>query len=50
MRFMHSGALSAVASWSVGNFDKFRWTTRRRTNASVNATTARVHLGMVWFP
>ena len=49
--FTHSAALSAVASWSVGNFDKFQVdNTVVGTNASVNATTARVHLGMVWFP
>jgi len=49
--FTHSAALSAAASWSVGNFDKFQVdNTVVGTNASVNATTARVHLGMVWFP
>jgi hypothetical protein len=49
--FTHSAALSAVASWSVGNFDKFQVDNLVvGTNASVNATTARVHLGMVWFP
>ena len=49
--FTHSAALSAVASWSVGNFDKFQVdNTVVGTNASVNATTARVHLGLVWFP
>jgi hypothetical protein len=49
--FTHSAALSAVASWSVGNFDKFQVdNTVVGTNASVNAATARVHLGMVWFP
>jgi hypothetical protein len=46
--FTHSAALSAVASWSVGNFDKFQVdNTVVGTNASVNATTARVHLGGV---
>jgi hypothetical protein len=49
--FTHSAALSAVASWSVGNFDKFQVDNLVvGTNASVTATTARVHLGMVWFP
>jgi len=49
--FTRSAALSAVASWSVGNFDKFQMdNTVAGTGASVNATTARVHLGMVWFP
>jgi hypothetical protein len=49
--FTHSAALSAVASWSVGNFDKFQVDDISvASNASVNATTARVHLGMVWFP
>ena len=49
--FTHSAALSAAASWSVGNFDKFQVdNTVVGTNASVNATTARVHLGLVWFP
>jgi hypothetical protein len=49
--FTRSAALSAVASWSVGNFDKFQvGNVVVGTNASVNATTARVHLGMVWFP
>jgi hypothetical protein len=48
--FTHSAALSAVASWSVGNFDKFQVGNVVGTGASVNAQSARVHLGMVWFP
>ena len=50
--FTRSAALSAAASWSVGNFDKFQVdnVVVGTTGASVNAQTARVHLGMVWFP
>ena len=49
--FTRSAALSAVASWSVGNFDKFQVDDITvASNAAVNAMTARVHLGMVWFP
>src|SRR5262249_1118340 len=50
--FTRSAAVSAVASWSVGNFDKFQVdnVVFGRGGASVNALVARVHLGMVWFP
>jgi Outer membrane protein beta-barrel domain len=50
--FTRSAALSAAASWSVGNFDKFQVdnVVVGTAGTSVNAQTARVHLGMVWFP
>jgi hypothetical protein len=50
--FTRSAALSASASWSVGSFDKFQVDNAvvPTGGATVNAQTARVHLGMVWFP
>jgi outer membrane protein with beta-barrel domain len=50
--FTRAAAVSAAASWSVGNFDKFQVdnVVVGTTGASVNAQTARVHLGLVWFP
>ncbi|HEV8449567.1 MAG TPA: outer membrane beta-barrel protein [Gemmatimonadaceae bacterium] len=50
--FTRAAALSAAASWSVGNFDKFQVdnVVVGAPGTSVNAQTARVHLGLVWFP
>jgi hypothetical protein len=44
-----SSAFSAAMTWTVGNFD--RWGgTWSYPGYSLNATSARLHLGMVWFP
>jgi hypothetical protein len=48
--FTRSAALSSVVSWSVGNFNNFQVDNLVVGGYSVNASTARVHLGFVWFP
>jgi hypothetical protein len=45
-----SVALSGVLSWAVGNFDDFRVDNWSVGNYSVDVMTARLHLGIVWFP
>jgi hypothetical protein len=48
--FTPAVAFSGAVTWTVGNFDDFRVDNSSIGNYSVNATTARLHLGIVWFP
>ena len=43
-------AISAGVTWSVGNFTHFTENKRTVTGDSLGATTARVHVGIIWFP
>jgi len=43
-------AISAGVTWSVGHFANFTENKQTVTGESVRATTARVHVGIVWFP
>jgi hypothetical protein len=45
-----SVAMSSAVNWSMGNFDNFQVDNLVVGNVSVQAMTARVHLGLVWFP
>ena len=48
--FTPAVAFSTAVTWTAGNFSKFQVGSQVvSTNASVNATSARVHLGIVWF-
>ena len=37
-------------TWTVGTFDTFRVDNQTVAGSSIDATTARVHLGIIWFP
>jgi hypothetical protein len=43
-------ALSGSISWATGNFNDFRVDNASLGNYSVDAMTARLHLGVIWFP
>jgi hypothetical protein len=45
-----SAAFSAAMTWTVGNFDRWAGNWSYPGGYSMNATSARLHLGMVWFP
>jgi hypothetical protein len=45
-----SVAMSTAMNWSMGNFNNFQVDTLTVSGLSVKATTARLHLGLVWFP
>ena len=48
--FTPAVALSAAVTWTLGDFDTFHVDKRSLPGYGVNATTARVHLGLIWFP
>lgn len=49
--FTRSVALSSAVTWSGGTFNNFRLDNFAVANGySVDAMTARLHLGLVWFP
>ena len=43
-------AFSAAVAWSVGNFSRYEVDGVEVANNSYSASSARVHLGLVWFP
>jgi hypothetical protein len=43
-------AFSASVSWVVGNFSQFQVDNTTFDGSSVDATSARLHAGIVWFP
>jgi hypothetical protein len=43
-------AFSAAVTWSLGNFSKYEIDGVAVPRNSYSATSARVHLGVVWFP
>ena len=43
-------AISAGVTWSVGNFSDYTVDKQTVPGTAVNATSARVHVGIVWFP
>lgn len=43
-------AFSGAVTWTVGSFDHFAVDGNSVNGTSVDATSARVHLGLVWFP
>jgi len=43
-------AVSAGASWMVGDFGSYELDGKTVSGTSLGATSARVHIGMVWFP
>lgn len=48
--FTPSVAFSGAVTWTVGTFDTFRVDNQTVAGSSIDATTARVHLGIIWFP
>ncbi len=46
--FMRAVALSTAADWSMGNINNYQ--VDNLVGSSVSAMTARVHVGLVWFP
>jgi outer membrane protein with beta-barrel domain len=48
--FTPSFALSGSISWATGSFNDFRVDNYSLGNYSVDAMTARLHLGVIWFP
>lgn len=48
--FTPSVALSTAVTWSVGSFNNFQVDNVAVSGLSVDATTARIHLGIIWFP
>jgi hypothetical protein len=48
--FTRSVALSAAVDWSIGSFNNYQIDNLGVAGPSVDAQTARVHLGLVWFP
>jgi hypothetical protein len=48
--FSPSVAFSSSVTWTVGNFDDIRVNNNYIGDYSVSATSARLHLGIVWFP
>lgn len=48
--FTPSWALSTAVTWSVGSFNNFQVDNVAVNGLSVDATTARIHLGLIWFP
>ncbi len=47
---MRSVAFSTSADWSLGNFTNYQIDNLTLPGSSVNAQTARVRVGLVWFP
>ena len=47
--FMRAVALSTAADWSMGNINNYQ-VDNLVGGSSVSAMTARVHVGLVWFP
>lgn len=43
-------ALSGAVSWTAGRFDSFTSDGQSVPGTAFNATSARVHLGLIWFP
>jgi hypothetical protein len=48
--FTPAFAFSAAVTWSVGDFTNFTRGSQSVTQDAVSATSARVHLGVIWFP
>jgi len=45
-----SAGFSAAVTWTYGNFDQVQVGNWTYSGYSINMTSARLHLGMVWFP
>jgi hypothetical protein len=45
-----AAAFSGAVTWTTGNFDKWQAGNWTYSGYSIGATSARLHLGMVWFP
>lgn len=43
-------AFSGSVTWSLGNFSSYKVNSQSVSGDAVSATSARVHLGLVWFP
>jgi hypothetical protein len=48
--FTPAFAFSGSVAWTVGNFGDYKVDGQPVSGDSFNATTARVHLGIIWFP
>jgi outer membrane autotransporter protein len=48
--FNPSWAFSGSVTWTVGNFSNYQVDNEDIGGSSVNATSARVHAGIIWFP
>ena len=50
VHFIPAFALSAGVTWSVGDFSNYQVNNQNVSLDAVSATSARVHLGVIWFP
>ncbi len=48
--FKPAVAFSVAAAWSVGNMGSYKLNGRAVDGDSVRTTSARVHIGVIWFP
>lgn len=48
--FNPSVAMSTAVTWTFGNFDSFKVDGRTVEGDPIRVTTARIQLGLVWFP
>lgn len=48
--FNPSFAFSGNVTWAFGSFSSFQVDNTNVSGSSVSATSARIHLGIVWFP
>jgi hypothetical protein len=48
--FTPSVAMSTAVTWTFGSFDRFQVGNVATNFLSVDATSARVNVGLVWFP
>jgi hypothetical protein len=50
VHFIPAFAFSAGATWSVGDFSNFEVNNQSVSGNTMSAVSARVHLGVIWFP
>ncbi len=43
-------AFSAAVVWSAGDFNKYQINGRDVAGSNISVVSARVHLGIIWFP
>jgi hypothetical protein len=48
--FTPAVALSAAATWTFGSFNQFEVDGQPIDGGTINATSARINIGLVWFP
>jgi hypothetical protein len=48
--FTPAFAFSAAVAWSVGDFSSFQLNNQTVSQNGLSATSARIHVGVIWFP